>query len=73
MASTTTPSPTPTSQLPHSGRVMDLVLNRKGTLLLATCADQRVRMYEVASRESLASENVPTETQLLEALANRVR
>ncbi|GFR40767.1 hypothetical protein Agub_g1380, partial [Astrephomene gubernaculifera] len=34
-------------RVPNSTRVTDLVLNRPGNLLLATCADQRVRMYEV--------------------------
>ncbi|PNW85636.1 hypothetical protein CHLRE_03g195750v5 [Chlamydomonas reinhardtii] len=35
-------------RLPNSARVTDLVLNRKGDLLLATCQDQRVRMFELA-------------------------
>ncbi len=51
--------------------MVDLVLNRKGTLLLATCTDQRIRMYEVAARSSLAEADVPTEAQVAEALANR--
>ncbi|GIL86888.1 hypothetical protein Vretimale_15568 [Volvox reticuliferus] len=58
-------------RLPNSARVVDLVLNRKGTLLLATCTDQRVRMYEVLNRESLADADMPTEAALAEALANR--
>ncbi|KAG2433509.1 hypothetical protein HYH02_012627 [Chlamydomonas schloesseri] len=35
-------------RLPNSARVTDLVLNRKGDLLLATCGDQRVRLFELA-------------------------
>lgn len=42
------PCPAGCLQLPNSARVTDLVLNRKGDLLLATCQDQRVRMFELA-------------------------
>ncbi|KXZ44251.1 hypothetical protein GPECTOR_70g482 [Gonium pectorale] len=55
-------------------RVTELHLNRKGTLLLATCQDQRVRMYDVvipthAQQQALPLQ-VPSEVQLAEALAN---
>lgn len=34
-------------QVPNSARVQGLGTNRKGTLLLATCHDRVVRMFEV--------------------------
>ncbi len=67
--------------MPNCSRVLDLVLNRKGSLLLATCQDQRVRMYDVAAAPSGGAAGAgaacgvepPSDAQLAEALASKVR
>lgn len=66
----------PSLQVPNCSRVLDLVLNRKGSLLLATCQDQRVRMYDVAAAPAggvAGGVEPPSDAQLAEALASKVR
>jgi hypothetical protein len=59
-------------QLPASARVLDLSLNRKASLLLVTCADQRLRLFELGPRRALAPEATPSPSRLVEALASKV-
>ncbi|KAG2498136.1 hypothetical protein HYH03_003894 [Edaphochlamys debaryana] len=57
-------------RLPGTARVVDLALSRKGDMLLATCADQRVRLLELAGAGQ-GGQGAPSDEALAEALANK--